>query len=272
MSKITKKLEEIKEYRESRMVSLDNEFMITITTNLLKNISVRSNFIHSLLNTYKEKKWNIDENLKFATGAYICSLVTCWETFFRDLFIFISNNDTTICQRLSSNLSETIPLGLTTGEYYTRKYNFQNLNNTREAFDYIFQKETQSIVDYFKNDIFKDAISSNFLIIFKWIHEEIFQEKVNNVLQTAFTIRHKVTHDANYVITYDSILLTEIECVFQIVPQYFASAIAAKYSQKRIVFNLKEHCVRITDTPTEFEKPYAFNVNDFLANDYYIVK
>lgn len=272
MSKITKKLEEIKEYRDTRNVSVDSEFMITITINLLRNISERNNFIHSLLNMYVEQKRNVDENLKIAIGTYICSLVTCWETFFRDLFIFISNNDTSICQRLYSEVSGMIPLELTIGEYYARKYNFQNLNNTREAFDYIFQKETQSIVDYFTNDIFNEAVCTNFPPIFKWIHEGVFQDKVNSVLQTAFTIRHKVTHDANYVITFDSALFAEIECVFQMIPQFFTSAIAAKYLQKRLVFNLKEHYVKITDKPTEFEKPYAFNVKDFLANDYSIVE
>lgn len=56
MTKVTKKLEEIKEYRNTRNVSTDNEFMIAIITNLLKNISVRSNPMHLLLNTYKEQK------------------------------------------------------------------------------------------------------------------------------------------------------------------------------------------------------------------------
>ena len=139
MAKVTKKLEEIKEYRKTRNVSADNEFMITITTNLLKSISVRSNHMHLLLKSYKEQKRKIDSNLEIAIGTYICSLVTCWETFFRDLFIFISNNDNTICKKLCAEVSETIPLGLTIGEFYARKYNFQNLNNTREAFDYIFQ-------------------------------------------------------------------------------------------------------------------------------------
>lgn len=36
MTKVTKKLEEIKEYRNTRNVSTDNEFMIAIITNLLK--------------------------------------------------------------------------------------------------------------------------------------------------------------------------------------------------------------------------------------------
>ena len=42
MTKVTKKLEEIKEYRNTRNVSTDNEFMIAIITNLLKISGITS--------------------------------------------------------------------------------------------------------------------------------------------------------------------------------------------------------------------------------------
>ncbi len=271
MSKITNKLKAIEEYRETRNVSLDNDFMLAITSNLLNNLSVRNNFIHLLLRSYKKQDKKVDSTLKIATGLYICSLITCWETFFRDLFIFISNHDDKIKRRLSIEISGTIPLELTIGEYLARKYNFQNLNQTHEAFDYIFQNKTKELTEYFTNDIFNDAIYIENAIIFKWICEGVFKEKVDIILQTAFEIRHRITHDANYIIDFNSKLLSEIECVFQMVPQFFISNIAAKYSQKRVVFNIKEHYLRITDNPNEHEKPYAFNVKDFMADDYKII-
>lgn len=267
-----KKLNEIKEYRNTRKIRMDydfdNSFMTNITINLLLNISERSSFIHSLLDTNKK----IDSSLQIAIGLYICSLVTCWETFFRDLFIFISNNDTEIKKKLQSELTEIIPLELTIGEFYARKYNFQNLNNTREAFDYIFQKRTKSIVDYFTKNIFNEVICTHRPLIFKWILDGIYQEKINDVLQTAFTIRHKVTHDANYMISFDSVLFSEIECVFQMIPQFFISNIATKYSQKRLVFDVKKRHIRLTDTPSQFEKPYVFCLEDLLSDGYEVVK
>ena len=105
-----------------------------------------------------------------------------------------------------------------------------------------------------------------------WIHDGSFKEKVDFILEKGFEIRHKVTHDANYLIDFDSKLLSEIECVFQIIPQFFIASFAEKYSQKRLVFNLKERYIRITDTPTKDEKNYAFNVKDFMADDYEIVE
>lgn len=271
MSKITNKLIEIKEYRDTRKENLDNDFMLTITCNILNNLGDRNNFIHEQLDKYKSEKKELDKNLRVSTGLYICSLITCWETFFRDLFIFISNHDSAINQRLETELNSEIPLDLTVGEFYARKYNFQNLTQTREAFDYILQRETIELSDYFSNEVFNGLLFVEYAMIFKWIHEGNLKKKIDETLNSAFGIRHRVTHDANYLIEYDPILLAEIECVFQMIPQFFISHFAIKYSQKRIVFNKDGKYIRITDNPTEDEVPYIFNVKDFMTNDWQVV-
>ncbi|WP_348811414.1 hypothetical protein [Flavobacterium maritimum] len=272
MSKVTSKLIEIKEYRETRNENLDNDFMLTITSNLLNNLSHRNNFIHSQLLRYKSEKKELDKNLRVATGLYICSLITCWETFFRDLFIFISNHDSSINQRLATEHNSEIPLSLTIGEFYARKYNFQNLHQTREAFDYILQKETAELSEYFSNEVFNGLIFVEYAMIFKWIHEGNLKTKIDETLHSAFKIRHRVTHDANYLIEFDPVLLSEIECVFQMIPQFFISHFAKKYSQKRVMFNKVGKYVRITDNPIEDEVPYIFNVKDFMANNWQVVE
>ena len=271
MNKITKKIIQIKDFRGTRNPENNDDFMLTITSNLLNNLGDRNNFIHKQLELYKSNKLSIDNNLKIATGLYICSLVTCWETFFRDLFIFLCDTDEDIKKQLEQNLKVDIPLDLTIGEFMSRKYNFQNLNQTREAFDYIFKRETIELSDYFTEEVFQGVANKDYAQIFVWIHNGIFKEKVNNALTIGFEIRHKVTHDANFLIDFNSELLSEIENVFQIIPQFFISSFAEKYSQKRLVFNIKEKYIRITDKPTEFEKNYAFNVKDFMAEDYEIV-
>lgn len=272
MTKITKKILEIKKYRETRNPKNEDDFMLTITSNLLNNLGDRNNFIHKELDYYKENKKKLDTNLKIATGLYICSLITCWETFFRDLFIFLCDTDLIIKTELNNEQKEERPIDLTIGEFTARKYNFQNLTQTKEAFDFILHRESQTLTDYFTTDVFNGIIHKDYSLIFMWIHDGSFKEKVDFVLEKGFEIRHKVTHDANYLIDFDSKLLSEIECVFQIIPQFFIASFAEKYSQKRLVFNLKERYIRITDTPTEDEKNYAFNVKDFMADDYEIVE
>ncbi|MCD8418847.1 hypothetical protein J2Q11_14010 [Tenacibaculum finnmarkense genomovar finnmarkense] len=271
MLKITRKLSEIKQYRESRNDVKDNDFMQTITMNLITNLADRNNFIHKQLDDYKSESKKLDNNLKIITGLYICSLITCWETFFRDLFIFLCNKDNEIKKSLESNLKDEIPLDLTIGEYNARKFNFQNLRQTREAFDFILERETVSITDYFTQDVFNGVINPDYVLIIEWITEGTFKDKVNIILEKAFNIRHRVTHDANYLIDFDSKLLSQIEAVFQVIPQFFIGDFAKKYNQKRLVFDIVENSVRITDKPNENELNYAFSSKDFMAEDYYIL-
>ena len=109
MAKITKKVLEIKKYRETRNPKNEDDFMLTITSNLLNNLGDRNNFIHKELDYYKENKKKLDTNLKIATGLYICSLITCWETFFRDLFIFLCDTDPIIKSELNNEQKEERP-------------------------------------------------------------------------------------------------------------------------------------------------------------------
>lgn len=272
MSKVTSKLIEIKAYRETRNDNLDNDLMVTITSNLLNNLGYRNNFIHNQLEQYKSEKKEVDKNLRVATGLYVCSLITCWETFFRDLFIFIVNHDRSISLRITKEHTSEIPFGLTIGEFQARKYNFQNLVQTREAFNYILKRETAELSEYFSNEVFNGLLFVEYAMIFKWIHEGNLKSKIDKTLHEAFKIRHRVTHDANYLIEFDSGLLSEIECVFQMIPQFFISHFAIKYSQKRLVFNKVGRYIRITDNPTEDEVPYIFNVKDFMTNDWQVVE
>ena len=272
MTNITKKIIQIKDFRDTRNPINNEDFMLTISTNLIENLSDRNNFIHKELKYYKENNKTVDKNLKIITGMYICSLITCWETFFRDLYIFLCDSDEDINARLQEVQTQEIPLNLTLGEFNARKYNFQNLKQIKDALDNIFQRETVSLSDYFTTEIFEGVLNKNYSLIYNWIQNGSIKEKIDNTLEKGFEIRHKVTHDANFLIDFDSTLLSEIECVFQTVPQFLTSSIAEKYSQKRLVFNVKENYVRITNTPTENEKNYVFNTEDFMAEDYKIIE
>jgi hypothetical protein len=272
MSKITNRLIELKEYQETRGENTENDFLLTITGNLLENLGYRINIFHEKLDHYRSKKIEIDNKIKISLGQYICSLITCWETFFRDLFIFIINQDSTINHRLKLEINDEIPMGLTLGEFCARKYNFQNLNQTREAFDYLFDNKTIELSDYFSNEVFNGLLFLEDSILFDWIEEEVLKTKLDETLHTAFRIRHRVTHDANYLLDVDFSLLAKIECVFQSIPQFFAAHIAKRYSQRSFVFNKIQMCIRITDNPTQDEVPFIFSVKDFTANDWHILE
>lgn len=269
---ITNKIRQIESYRRTRSGEIGEDFLLTVTMDLLKQLSLRNNFIHKILKEYKTNKKSVDDNLRIATGLYISSLITCWETFFREVFIFLVNTDTEIKERLIKNAPDELPLNISLGEYSARKYNFQNLNQTHEAFDYIFDKETSKLSDYFTDEILKDVIITSFPFILEWINKSKFNRKVDEILTNTFDIRHNTTHDSNYLVPFDSIKLMEIECVFQVIPQFFIAKIAKDYCQKRIVFNTINSSVRFTNEPTPDEFSYAFTAKDFMASDFEILE
>ena len=167
-------------------------------------------------------------------------------------------------------ITEDIPLNLTIGEYHSRKYNFQNLTQTRIAFDEIYEKETLSITDYFTEEVFAGTIVTTLPIIMQWIADGTFKSKTDSALEKAFVIRHQVTHDSNFLVDFDNELFSEIESVFQSIPQFFTAHTARKYGLKTTVFHTTKYHIRITDTPNEYELPYVFSVQDFLATDYHV--
>ncbi|MBE7689072.1 hypothetical protein [Tenacibaculum finnmarkense] len=269
---ITNKIRQIESFRRTRSGEIGDDFLLNITMDLLKQLSLRNNFIHKILKEYKLTESSVDDNLRIATGLYISSLITCWETFFRDIYIFLVNTDTVINEKIKKKAPEKLPLDISLGEYSARKYNFQNLNHTREAFDYIFEKETSKLSDYFTDEDLKNIIITDFPFILEWISKSKLHRKIDDILNNAFDIRHKTIHDSNYLIPFDSEKLIEIECIFQVIPQFFISKIAKNYGQKRIVFNTINSSVRFTDKPTEDEFSYAFTAEDFMANDFEILE
>lgn len=56
MAKITRKLQEIFEYKQTRSEQEDGGFMLVITMNLLKNLAARNNIIHQELKHYKDEE------------------------------------------------------------------------------------------------------------------------------------------------------------------------------------------------------------------------
>lgn len=268
MAKNEKKVKELKEYRLTRGGDMDKNFFSTLTSNLLINLSKRNNRIHKLLKFYKVNSKPFDEDLRIDTGNYICSLITCWESFFRDMFIFLCNHDPQIKRIFESKHQGEDLLGLTIGEYAAMRYSFQNLNLTREAFDMAFGKTTTKFTQYLDADLFSNMVFTTRLRIMDWVTDTAYLDLIDKTLAQAFNIRHKLTHDANYLLKFDQELFADIEEVFQTLPQILMQVIASKYNMNRTVFNTLKLYLRQTDTPDIEEKPYIFSAAEFMADDW----
>ena len=271
MAKYEKRIKELKEYRLTRGAKQEDDFFDTLMHNLLLNLSKRNNKIHGQLKAYKAAGKPADDDLRIDIGNYICGLVTCWETFFMEMFIFLCNNDRVIKAIFEQKHDGEDLQGLTIGEYAAIQYSFQNLERTRQAFDLAFGKTTTKFTEHLDVNLFSNMAFTSQLRLMSWVSDPAYLTLINVALETAFETRHKFTHDANYTINLETEMLANIEEIFQILPQLFMHNIAIRYNLSRTVFHTVHFYLRKTDQPEDAEKSYIFSAAEFMARNWQVI-
>lgn len=263
---LLKELAELKNNRTSF-----NDFSVSY----LLNVFSRYNLMHHIL---KESDFKKDkQSIPIAAGQYISSLVTCWETYFRDIFVYVVDQDPNkkseigdflIQKGMSTQELENANLNLS--DYGSKQYNFQDLNDTCSALNFLLNENKNRITDFIdgllENVCFAEP---NFLLY--WMHEkkDISQE-LYSILEEGFEIRHKVIHDANFSYQIEPNFISAFEDCMVIFPQLISILLAEKYNAKRPVFHKKEFCSRLTDNPNDDEVNFVFSRKD-LEGEYKII-
>lgn len=262
-----KVVNEIVELRDSR------EDIMNFMANFLENIGLRYDFIHTLLNEYKTKKEKKVQLIKTAAGLYLSSLVTCWETFFRDTMVFVIETDGQVRKKAVNFLNEKgidekdiLKEGISLGDFMCKQFNFQDLNDTCEAFNFLFDDNKSCITEYISTTISSNLIFSSPNFILYWIQQkDDVAMMIKDVLIKAFDVRHKVIHDANFMFEIDVEFMTEVEDCFILFPQFISIWLAEKYNQKRTAIDLASKSIRLTDTLSDSESLFIFSRQDLEA-------
>lgn len=165
----------------------------------------------------------------------IVFLISTWETFFRDICVFLINEIKEISVRAeciigSDKLGEVEKLGIK-AEYYSKLYNYQNIDEIRSSFlnllncD-VFEEVGNHIIPYIEDEqVYKFNMNVS---INDWFLKvmEVFEE------------RHKIIHDANYRTKYKINDIKKIENILLCFPQIFCIWLSEKYSSKFDVMRL----------------------------------
>lgn len=269
--KLKKKLKprivnEIIELRDSR------EDVHNFMTNFLQNVGLRYDFIHHLLKEYKTKKQVSNLNIK------ISSVVTCWETFLKDAVVFIVDTDEKVKANIKSFFiekgvteDELQEHGVSLGELTSKQFNFQNLLDATEAFNFLYNDNKSSITEYIYSTMSGELIFSSPNFILYWMQQkEDVSKHLEETLLEVFSIRHKVVHDANYIFEIDPEFMTKAEDCFILFPHFISIWLSEKYRQKRSVINRESNHLRLTEKPNKDEVSFVFSRQDFEA-EYTIV-
>lgn len=243
-----KLIEELQDLKNNRESIDDFNFAFLI------NFSENSRITHSLI------RKDSDKLLDIAFRQYVVFLISCWETYFRDTFVYVHTIDDVSIEKLVClmkiddsllNLSE-----ITLPELLSKSFNFQNLEDLESAYNSFWGANFLNSICETKTDVFgiNGQISESFSI------GSLFPEWESTVSK-AFSMRHKVIHDANYRPDIDISFIQQAEAIFLFIPQLTTYFIAKRFNLKHIELS-----------NGEFSVPYIFTMQDILSNDWMIVE
>lgn len=258
-----KLLDQLSELRNTRE-SIDRYYL-----NFLVNAAKYANFVHYVLEFKPD-----NETLQIPIIQYISSLVSCWETFFRDVFIFMTSIDTAfmndICNKLNidSSTYKNLIDDDTFSEFLSKSFNFQSIDEIESAFEFIFNKHMFSIIGSYEipNLFIRGRFKKDFCI------NKLFPEWEADIFK-AFDERHKITHDANYIkcINIDKRFIQSVETIFVIFPQVLSIWLASKYNLSYTTMLMNTEQLTISkDNDNSNSYPYLFIIDDLISKEWII--
>lgn len=208
----------------------------------------------------------------FQTGMeqYLGSLVTCWETFFRDIFVFLCEVDKNFLdaasKELNSDYTATIGTGITPGEFLSKQFNFQNIDDIEKAFRFLFDGEPV---------LFSIGINSPRLVnrdkgTAGWIN---FNHSIPGWIDLIVELlreRHRITHNSNYRSKIKRADIQRGEAIFLFVPQILGVFVNQKYGLPTYMISVPEDKIEKGIKETERFIPYLFTFQDLLSEEWAI--
>lgn len=251
-NKITESLKkQLKELNSNR--NEINEYL----NNFLRNYSVYASTMHSRITRNDDL-----EQIKVASYQYLSSIISCWETFYRDVFVFLLSidenlkNETVRKLKLSDSAIQTIQDEVDINNYLAKSYNFQNMEDIKDAFSPIFDL-----------DIFEKTAKDDFLTFspqknqeYYFLLEMIFPDYME-MIENALEIRHKIIHDANYIrqASFNVSYFQKTETLFLLLPQVLSKLLSDKYNLEVLFIRNDVGCYY-----------YLFTIDDLISNDWIV--
>ena len=241
-------VDELLSLRENRKSIDDFNF------SFLTNFSDNSRLMHAFVGEDSNNLFDI------AFRQYFVFLVSCWETFFRDLFVYVNTRDSDSIEKLVTNMKVNEDLldisKITLPELLSKSFNFQNINDLELAYNSLWENNFLESVCQTKIDV----CGLNGKVVSGLCISSLFEDW-HSTITKIFSIRHKIVHDANYRPEVDVPFVRQAEALFLLIPQLATYFVAKKYDLKQVALS-----------NGEFSAPYIFSVSDVISNDWKIIE
>ncbi len=238
---------ELLSLRESRK-SIDDFNMSFLT-----NFSDVSRLMHFFISKDRNNLFNT------AFRQYFVFLVSCWETYFRDLFVYINTKDSEsivkFVEKLKINEDQLDLSIISMPELLSKSFNFQNLNDLELAYNSLWGSNFLDSVCNTKADIC--GLNGKFIT---GLSVSSMFDSWHSTIIKVFDIRHKVVHDANYRPELDASFIQRTEALFLLIPQLATYFVAERFSFERMMFS-----------DGKSYAPYIFNVDELTKDCWKVV-
>ncbi|MFK5912934.1 MAG: HEPN domain-containing protein [Woeseiaceae bacterium] len=245
-------IKELLELRNSRKQSLDD-----FNFNFLLNFGDHCRLMHSNIGKDKNKEF-----YEVAYRQYFVFLVSSWETFFRDLFVYIYTRDIKSTEKLLEKMNipsdYIVQNDVTLVELLSKSFNFQSIDDLESAYDSMWKENF--LVSICETNL--STIGVNGKVSRDFCISSLFPDW-HTVILKIFSIRHKIVHDSNYRIEPEPKFMQKAEVVFLLIPQLVTYLVAQRYQLKHTVMSDGKVSV-----------PYIFSIDDVLSDpaDWKVVK
>lgn len=234
---------------------------INFILNMGRHVSFTENMLKEDMSLYDEQ---------IVIEHSIIAMVSCWETFFRDVFIYIINEDKNSRESLFNQLDEERKevlnnLGIIE-DYFSKLYNFQNIEHIKTAFNALLDIELFNEIGSYFIPYLKDGI------IYKFSMDASLNDWFQAIV-IVFNERHKIIHDANYRTNLNRSIIKACENVFLCFPQIFCHWIANKYSNNLdiMILSLLDGTICKKNSMDNSQSIPALLTRDWVIGKWYII-
>jgi hypothetical protein len=232
--------------------------------NLISSLYTERMFVYVLLAQKLSENWT-----KTIISHYIVSLVTCWETFFRDVFVFLLKRNPSIASEHAQNARVRKALGRAPGsepdqtEYIASLFNFQNLESLLDAFGPFFGEDGSLDLPTNEHVLVNSKRYGWSMFSLPAIFPD-WKENLDFILQE----RHRIIHDANHSCTVSRKDIRELEAVLFFYLQLFGILVSGRFELPWIKLDITTSVLSITFGTNSDWRNIVITFDDLLSDDW----
>ena len=236
-------------------------------------------FLNFVSNTYRCREFishlikdhRLEKHTDIVISLYLVSLVSIWETLFRDIFIFVLKRKPEFVEKINKKKlkkrTDVVSLPSELAEEYSGYlFSFQNIESISEAYGLVVGND----------NVLEQVVQQKALIAARNKGVGIFRmdklfPKWRKDIESMLTERHRIMHDANHRCPLTRKQISRLETEMFLFLQLLGLFVSQKFQLPWIKFNRELVAFEVSSETNERLMPMLITIDDLLADDYEVL-